>query len=429
MDSCWCCPVQELYVDAFLHNNRLEHMVQVMSFHPDYLACFLKTQQYMLRCYGPLPYDYRHFIAIMAAARHQCSYLIGIQTNEFLLQGGDERWLKGLSHIPKKLQDLYELNKIMAHRPWLISRAHIERLTQGNDNWSIAELTHAVVLLAHFHSLASFVYGCGINAELDQSDGHSFESPGNGGGNSGKSPLSRSPHSLTGSSAHEMEGGIEVLMEKMRRLTEEAAAEEVTQEELLKRFERVETLSAELPAASKQAFSPKEDILCYVDDAEFTYQDFAKRGQPTELPTFRAQDYSWEDHGFSLANRLYPDIGTYLDDKFNTAYNLTYFTMGDNTDVDTSSFRRSIWNYIHCMFGIRHDDYDYCEVNQLLERNLKAYVKTVTCFPERVTRRDYDSFMREFKHSEKVHVNLMVLEARMQAELLYALRAINRYMT
>lgn len=111
-----------------------------------------------------------------------------------------------------------------------------------------------------------------------------------------------------------MEGGIEVLMEKMRRLTEEAsAAEEVTQEELLKRFERVETLSAEceclldlrlftsgpctdspsllstVPAASKQAFSPKEDILCYVSDPDFTYQDFAKRGTPAELPTFRAQ--------------------------------------------------------------------------------------------------------------------------------------------
>lgn len=29
----------------------------------------------------------------------------------------------------------------------------------------------------------------------------------------------------------------------------------------------------------------------------------------------------------------------------------------------------------------------------------------------------------------KVHVNLMVLEARMQAELLYALRAVMQYMT
>lgn len=29
----------------------------------------------------------------------------------------------------------------------------------------------------------------------------------------------------------------------------------------------------------------------------------------------------------------------------------------------------------------------------------------------------------------QVHVNLMILEARMQAELLYALRAVMRYMT
>ena len=76
--------------------------------------------------------------------------------------------------------------------------------------------------------------------------------------------------------------------------------------------------------------------------------------------------------------------------------------MGHCTDVDTTSFRRAIWNYIHSMFGIRHDDYDYNEVNQLMERSLKAYIKTVTCFPERVTKHDYDSFMKEFKHSEKV---------------------------
>ena len=65
-------------------------------------------------------------------------------------------------------------------------------------------------------------------------------------------------------------------------------------------------------------------------------------------------------------------------------------------------FRRAVWNYIHCMYGIRHDDYNYGEVNQMLERNLKAYIKTVTCYPERLTKKDYDNVMREFKHSEKV---------------------------
>lgn len=29
-----------------------------------------------------------------------------------------------------------------------------------------------------------------------------------------------------------------------------------------------------------------------------------------------AQDYSWEDHGFSLVNRLLPDMGQFLDEKF-----------------------------------------------------------------------------------------------------------------
>ena len=72
--------------------------------------------------------------------------------------------------------------------------------------------------------------------------------------------------------------------------------------------------------------SPREDVLKFVENADFNYQDFAKRGSVSEIPTFRAQDCSWEDHGFSLANRYYSDIGTLLDDKFKCAYNLTYYT-------------------------------------------------------------------------------------------------------
>jgi hypothetical protein len=34
------------------------------------------------------------------------------------------------------------------------------------------------------------------------------------------------------------------------------------------------------------------------------------------------------------------------DDKFRTAYNLTYGTMGQLTAIDTTLFRRATWNYI-----------------------------------------------------------------------------------
>ena len=64
-------------------------------------------------------------IWLQAAGRHQCSYLINLQKSEFLHQGGDPSWLRGLKSIPSKLNDLYEINKILAHRPWLLNETHI----------------------------------------------------------------------------------------------------------------------------------------------------------------------------------------------------------------------------------------------------------------------------------------------------------------
>lgn len=50
----------------------------------------------------------------------------------------------------------------------------------------------------------------------------------------------------------------------------------------------------------------------------------------------------------------------------------------------------------------RYDDYDYGEINQLLDRSFKIYIKTMVCSPEKTTKRMYESFWRQFQHSEKV---------------------------
>ncbi|XP_076372702.1 sestrin-1-like isoform X8 [Tachypleus tridentatus] len=343
---------QALFADTFLQNNKLDHVTQVMGYHPQYLDPFLRTQNYILKGDGPLPFDYRHYIAIMASSRHQCTYLVKLQIQEFLLQEGNKEWLNGLCQVPQKLRDLDELNKILAHQPWLFNKSHIE--------------------------------------------------------------------------AVDAEAGVELLMLKMKTISEQQ--EESTQEEKLKCFQKEQNQSAELITDVGMSL-PRSDIQRFTSDPDFSYRDFARRREASEIPTFRIQDYSWEDHGYSLLNRLYNDAGTFLDEKFKTAYDMTYHTMGSKNNVDTSTFRRAIWNYIQCLYGIRHDDYDYKEVNELLEKNLKTCIKTLCCYPERTTKDDYDNVMREFRHSEKVHVNIMMLEARMQAELLYALRAIMRYMT
>ncbi|KAG5898391.1 hypothetical protein JTB14_030369 [Gonioctena quinquepunctata] len=422
------------FVDAFLQNNRLDHVSQVMGYHPSYLDHFLKTQNFILKGDGPLPYDYRHFIAIMAAGRHQCSYLINLQKQEFILQGGDPSWLNGLNYIPQKLRNLNDINKILAHRPWLLGRSHIEKLTKGKNSWSLAEVVHAIVILAHFHSLSSFVFSCGLNQELDYQTALVTKTNSISKTKPKDIPIvdinedwKTSTTTVTPPSPTEPEVGISTLMQRMKTLSEQQ--HECKPEELAKRFQNIETQSAEIGAVGTRSQSTSANIDCYVEDATFLYIDFVKRGDSQDIPTFRVQDYSWDDHGYSLVNRLYNDVGNLLDDKFRTAYNLTYYTMGGRKDVDTSKFRRAIWYYIQCLFGIRHDDYDYGEIDALVERTLKAFIKSATCYPDRVTKKDYDRVLREFQHSEKVHVNLMVLESRMQAELLYALRTVNHYMT
>ncbi|XP_068844913.1 sestrin-3 isoform X4 [Capricornis sumatraensis] len=383
-----------------------------MSLHTQYLESFLRSQFYMLRMDGPLPLPHRHYIAIMAAARHQCSYLINMHVDEFLKTGGIAEWLNGLQYVPQRLKNLNEINKLLAHRPWLITKEHIQKLVKtGENNWSLPELVHAVVLLAHYHALASFVFGSGINPERDPEISNGFR-------------LIPVNNFCIVDSLSELEA----LMERMKRLQEEREDEEASQEEMTTRFEKEKKESLFVVSGDTFHSFPHSDLLCFIEDPGFGYEDFARRGEE-HLPTFRAQDYTWENHGFSLVNRLYSDIGHLLDEKFRMVYNLTYNTMATHEDVDTTMLRRALFNYVHCMFGIRYDDYDYGEVNQLLERSLKVYIKTVTCYPERTTKRMYDSYWRQFKHSEKVHVNLLLMEARMQAELLYALRAITRHLT
>lgn len=428
IDAC----TELLLAEAYSPSGGLDHLTQVMGLHPQYLQSFLQSQFYLLWMDGPLPLHCRQYIAIMAAARHQCSFLVKMHVQEFYQIGGPVEWLRGLQYAPERMRKLNDINKILAHRPWLITKDHIQSLVKpGENSWSLAELVHAVVLLAHFHALASFVFSSGINPDGEEDiDERSFQSMCNCScdlaDNCSLEPegIFRGSLEMTDSVSE-----LEALMERMKRLQEEQEEEEASQEEMATRFEREKKESLLVGSGVfKEEVVPKSKVSQFVEDSTFRYQDFARRAED-DLPTFRAQDYSWEDHGFSLVNRLYSDIGLLLDEKFRTVCNLTYYNMATHEDVDTTMLRRAIFNYVHCMYGIRYDDYNYGEVNQLLERSLKVYIKTVTCYPERTTCHMYHSYWRQFRHSEKVHVNLLLMEARMQAELLYALRAITHHMT
>ena len=45
----------------------LEHVMNVMAYHPKYLHCFQQAHYYLMHEDGPLPYHDRHYIAIMVS--------------------------------------------------------------------------------------------------------------------------------------------------------------------------------------------------------------------------------------------------------------------------------------------------------------------------------------------------------------------------
>lgn len=58
---------RELFTEAFLVDNRVSNMVQVMGYHPRYLTCFLRFHTYLMFQDGPLALHLRQYIAILVS--------------------------------------------------------------------------------------------------------------------------------------------------------------------------------------------------------------------------------------------------------------------------------------------------------------------------------------------------------------------------
>lgn len=199
---------------------------------------------------------------------------------------------------------------------------YTQKLTRakGSDSWSLGELCHALVILSHYHAISSFVFGVGIgdgeqeppciadassaarrapsssvgssgssaasaSALLDKSASDEADGPPSGAGSkgesrggSGRSSPERRGASEPGSRRSTMgngeggESGLDALMRRMKSLAE--SRQEFSAEEQTKRYEHVESQSAELAVVPNEAAAtrPKPEISQFIDDAEFVYQ-------------------------------------------------------------------------------------------------------------------------------------------------------------
>ncbi|RHY51860.1 hypothetical protein DYB38_008584 [Aphanomyces astaci] len=390
------------YMDA-------REIVDVTATHdPDVAAIFVKC--FLQSGHGPLPLEWRNYIALMAASEYRCHYVSILHQHYFLINGGDATWLDGLDYVPSKLARLHSLNALLAHQPWLVTSDDVASLLQtttdrdggSSSSWSVSELVHAIIVMCMFHSMSSIALGLGCVDEADLT--------------------------LLSSSA--------MFVPTMRsRRKSSNLSDRRSDAHHRSRGDSMETV---VPL--------KGDMWRYCSETIDEYVDFDVRS--AEYNVLHTEDFSWDEHCFSLVSRYFPGPGgAILEDLFKLTMKLTYRTYGQDqatdkdaaaaanqedddekkSEVDTTPFRHAIWYYVHRIYGICHDDYDYRNVNIYLNRPTKHFVKKVACTPWRVTVKDFEHFSHTLTASEKCHVTLLAAEARKQAGLMYGLRAVMQH--
>ena len=109
---------------------------------------------------------------LQAASRHQCLYLVRLHAQEFLLQGGDAQWLRGLDYAPQKLRNLCEVITILAHKPWLIKTEHIEVGIEGVcvcelQRWNgIQDVASSIKPFKDIYIYEHFMSDCNFNVAI-----------------------------------------------------------------------------------------------------------------------------------------------------------------------------------------------------------------------------------------------------------------------
>ncbi|VDM94537.1 unnamed protein product, partial [Onchocerca ochengi] len=269
-------------------------------------------------------------------------------------------------------------------------------------NWCLSELVQASIVLAQTHVLCSFVLGNGTTHPNEYT----------------------SSNEMANDKKDDNHCEIELLLKGMDQLKKAKSKTDLKhpgEQEMQKYFleaqidsesitsttsSETEEISLSENRSTNNCVEKKSLKNCsngyssfYTSDNHLRYVDFAKCAH---VRTHKIHEFSWEDQGYSCVDELYNEMADILDKKITLVQNLTYSTLGTYNDVDTSKYRHAIWMYIQSLYGIRHDDYNYAEVNVMLNRKMKRFIKTVCFHPYEITNSLRQSIMVDFKSSEKV---------------------------
>eukprot|EP00092_Neocalanus_flemingeri_P002636 GFUD01002823.1.p1 GENE.GFUD01002823.1~~GFUD01002823.1.p1 ORF type:complete len:395 (+),score=49.65 GFUD01002823.1:48-1232(+) len=374
--------------------NRLdsEDFLSTLQFFPVYSSLFKNAHSHLLSENGPLPVFHRHFIAIMAARATGCASLVKMEESVFLSSGGNAEWLKDKTCVPNKLRRLDEINKLLAQSPSLITTNHIKILTDGDESWTLTETVQGLVVLIHFHGLSSFLMSSGMEDPVQCMDS-----------------IQRKPE-------RKSIEFLDIFDKSLDRKLWKHVQKELKRKRSFSEGEITKNYQTKnVSHTSKRLLRPYiSKTTCDI------HGHLNKYNEPSN--NIRIQDYCWDDQGFSVLSTFYTDIAMLFDDKFRSSKSLI------SKSEQNKKFVTAIWNFVQCIFGVHHDDYNYKEIDQVLDQNMKDFI-TSCCNKPSVSTQSIHKMGSKLQLMEKVHVSILVMEARLQSEMLFALKAVMKHMS
>lgn len=217
LSQCRILPTRRQLSDAkamlynvFTNSGECPTYYRLLSLYPEVLRAHHVSMQYVLYGDGPLPIDVRLMIAVMAASRHKCEYLVSMfaallmrYAESTLKSNEDQQGEWGSPHMrspdrhpppaaetadggidssgggsgtrggvrapwiihgpPPRLQAVQHFIAIAAHTPWMLKEDHVRAVLRAG--WTVPELFQLVALVAHIIPLCGFVMGLFIPAE------------------------------------------------------------------------------------------------------------------------------------------------------------------------------------------------------------------------------------------------------------------------
>lgn len=372
--------VRQMLIKTFTDEGRLTNLYRILSFFPTFFEIFHITFTKIIKGnMGPLHRTWKTYLGLMVAAEQQCQYLFSVLKMDFLYNGGDPNWLRGLDHVPAKLRHISVLLLKLARQPWRLNTDDISGLLAGGvgDAWSRGELVQATLVISTFLGLSSFILGCGIAPEIDMTGGFYLVGDANSkpgaaaGGIENELDLPSLDQEAINAACHATGGWQQTTEEQLFTsdhgiglgvtVTEDSRTLDTTEElitklkskkncgvkeQLLESLEKIKisdgnkmTINTnfhtgeaveDVTAEAENAVAPPtinaiyDDLACFVDpilNKQIKHEDF--QGDHEEYMEFMLGEYCWEDHGCDLANHYLPGIGDDLVSEFTEAISIT----------------------------------------------------------------------------------------------------------